>query len=114
MRRIQQSKRFSQATISKNHIYLTGQVAIDNPNGTIGEQTMEVLNRIDTLLNEAETDKKAILIANIWLRDMMDYDEMNKIWDNWIIDGYAPARACVQSVLVSSFKVEISVVAETP
>jgi len=45
MRRIQQSKRFSQATISKNHIYLTGQVAIDNPNGTIGEQTMEVLNR---------------------------------------------------------------------
>ena len=31
MRRIQQNSRFSQVTISETHIYLTGQVAINNP-----------------------------------------------------------------------------------
>jgi enamine deaminase RidA (YjgF/YER057c/UK114 family) len=114
MRRIQQNNRFSQVTISETQIYLTGQVAINNPEGTIKAQTTEVFNRVDALLNQAGTDRKAILFANIWLSDMSYYDEFNEIWDDWILDGFAPARACVESNLVSTFKVEISIVAESP
>src|SRR3546814_20774356 len=33
------------------------------------------------------------LSATIWLADMADFAEMNAVWDAWIADGAAPARA---------------------
>jgi enamine deaminase RidA (YjgF/YER057c/UK114 family) len=43
---------------------------------------------------------------------MQDFPEMNEVWDNWVPEGYAPARACVQgSMARESLLVEISVVA---
>ena len=53
-----------------------------------------------------------ILSATIYLADMADFKEMNEVWDNWIPEGEAPARACVQAQMASpELKVEISVVA---
>jgi enamine deaminase RidA (YjgF/YER057c/UK114 family) len=37
---------------------------------------------------------------------------MNEVWDNWVNEGYAPARACVQASMARDvLLVEISVVA---
>jgi enamine deaminase RidA (YjgF/YER057c/UK114 family) len=47
--------------------------------------------------------------------DMSDYAGMNKVWDAWIGEGFAPARACVQALMANpSFRVEIMVVAAIP
>jgi enamine deaminase RidA (YjgF/YER057c/UK114 family) len=114
IRRIESNDRFSQAVIHRNTIYLTGQVALDNPHASTDVQMGEILHRIDTLLTAGSTSKSNILMANIWLRNLNDYDTMNAIWDKWIDSSCTPARACVQAELVATFKVEISIVAAVP
>ena len=48
----------------------------------------------------------------IWLSDMAYYDEMNAVWDKWVDQDNAPARACGEAKLASpDLLVEIIVVA---
>ena len=43
---------------------------------------------------------------------MKDFAEMNTVWDNWIPEGHAPARACVEARMARpDLLVEISVIA---
>ena len=48
----------------------------------------------------------------IWLADMADFAEMNAVWDAWVPEGHAPARACGEAKLArADLKVEIIVTA---
>jgi enamine deaminase RidA (YjgF/YER057c/UK114 family) len=48
----------------------------------------------------------------IWLADMADFAEMNAVWDDWVPEGHAPARACGEAKLARDvLKVEITVTA---
>ena len=71
---------------------------------------------IDALLAEANTDKSRLLSATIWLTDMATFAEMNSVWQSWVVQGEAPARATVMSAHLASaeFKIEIAVVAAQP
>ena len=92
-------------------IYLAGQVAEDRDAG-IEDQTRSVLGQIDKLLAEANTDKRHILSATIYLADMKDYAAMNRVWDAWVPHGDTPARATVEARLAHpSYRVEIQLVA---
>ena len=44
---------------------------------------------------------------------MADFAEMNSVWDAWVAEGCAPARACVESPQLArpDFTVEIGVIA---
>ena len=109
--RIKVGPRMSQAVIHGNTVYLAGQVA-DDPSANITEQTRQVLAKIEGLLAEAGTDKSKLLFANVWLSDISTFEEMNAVWDAWVIPGQPPARACVESKLAHpQLKVEISVMA---
>jgi enamine deaminase RidA (YjgF/YER057c/UK114 family) len=111
IKRIKPGPRMSQAVVHGNTVYLAGQVA-DTPASSVGEQTNEVLAKIDRLLKEAGTDKSRLLSANIWLADIGRFDEMNQVWDAWVAPGNTPARATVQSALARpTHLVEIMVVA---
>ena len=110
--RMDVSARLSQGVVHGDIVYLAGQVAFDAPGASIAEQTAAVLERIDTYLGEAGTDKSKLLSAQIWLADMGDFAAMNEVWDAWVEPGKPPARACVESKLASpKFIVEIMVVA---
>ena len=101
----------SQAVIHNGTVYLAGQVADDTSKGTAG-QTAQILAKIDSLLAAAGTEKSKILSATIWLTDMENFEEMNGIWDAWVPEGDAPARACVESKLARpEFLVEIGIIA---
>ena len=103
---------FSEAVIHGDTVYLAGQVAAKAPGATIAEQTKDTLDRIDELLAEAGTDKSKLLSATIWLADIGTFNEMNEVWDAWVSEGNAPARACVEAKLASpQFTVEIGVIA---
>ena len=103
--------RMSQAVVHGNTVYLAGQVA-DDPTPSVGEQTRQVLAKIDELLKSAGTDKTRILSANVWLADIGRFAEMNAVWDKWVAAGHTPARATVQAALARpEFLVEIMVVA---
>lgn len=78
----------------------------------ITAQTREVLASIERLLSLAGSDKSRLLMVTIYLPDMADYAAMNAVWDAWVPEGSAPARACIQAQLAHpGFKIEIVVTA---
>jgi enamine deaminase RidA (YjgF/YER057c/UK114 family) len=108
--RIKTGNRMSQIVIHNDIIYLAGQVG--NPGDGVAEQTKTSLKSVESLLNEAGSDKTRILQATIWLDNMADFAEMNEIWDAWITPGTAPTRACGEAKLATpEYKVEVIVVA---
>lgn len=112
IQRMHSGSRMSQVVVNGDTVYLAGQVALDAQGASVTDQTKDILNRIDTLLSEAGTDKSKLLAATIWLSDITTFDEMNTIWDAWIDLENPPARACVESTLAApQFNVEIMVVA---
>ncbi|TYC67573.1 RidA family protein [Stappia sp. BW2] len=110
IKRLEVGPRMSQAVIHGDLVYLAGQVG--NPGDTVTNQTQTILDRIDALLAQAGSDKSRILQATIWLDDMKDFAEMNKIWDAWVDPANPPARAAGESKLAApEYKVEIIVIA---
>ncbi len=110
IKRIETATRMSQAVVHGNTVYLAGQVAFDAKGESVTKQTQNILDRIDNFLADAGTDKSKLLSANIWLSDMGDFEEMNKVWDAWVSPGNAPCRACVESKLAApEFTVEVMV-----
>ncbi len=101
--------RTSKIVIHKDTIYLCGQVGDGE---SITEQTLDCLSRIDALLAEAGSDRQHILQTTIWLSDMQYFAQMNEVWNAWVPEGYAPARACGEAKLAREIlKVEMIVVA---
>ncbi len=104
-------QRMSQVVIHGDTIYLAGQVAAD-PAADVQEQTRQVLQKIDDLLAEAGSDKTRILSAQVWLASIGHFAQMNEIWDAWIPQGHAPARACIEARLATpDLLVEIGIIA---
>ncbi len=110
--RHQIGQRMSQTVIHGDTVYLAGQVADNADGASAADQTRSILGKIDGLLAEAGSDNSKILSATIWLSDMRDFAAMNEIWDAWVPEGSAPARACVEAKLAAQkFIVEIGVIA---
>ena len=109
--RLETGQRMSRIVKHNGTIYLCGQVCKDATQG-IQEQTSSMLEKVDDLLEQAGSDKENILSANIYIKDMKYFVEMNSVWENWLPEGHAPARACVQASMArEALLVEISVVA---
>ena len=111
--RMDSGPRMSQAVVHAGAAYLAGQVAQRAPGASVGEQTTDILARIDELLTAAGTDRSKPLSATIWLTDMGAFAEMYAVRDAWIDPANPPARACVQSpaLVAPQFTVEIMVTA---
>ncbi|MEL7183822.1 MAG: RidA family protein [Pseudomonadota bacterium] len=107
--RKQTTARMSQIVTHGETVYLAGQVGHGD---SVAEQTEDILAKVDDLLAEAGSDRCHILQAIIWLADMADFADMNAIWDAWVPQGLAPARACGEAKLaLPKFRVEIIVTA---
>ena len=103
--------RMSQIVIHNNTVYLAGQVA-DDRDADITVQTQQVLSKIDALLAEAGSDKSKILSAQVWVASIGHFAEMNKVWDAWVPEGHAPARACIEARLAApELLVEVGIIA---
>ncbi|AHC99952.1 RidA family protein [Leisingera methylohalidivorans] len=90
-------QRMSQIVTHGDTIYLAGQVG--TAGASVAQQTQDCLDKIDALLAEAGSSKTRILQTVIWLADMKDFAEMNAVWDAWVPEGHAPARACGEAKL---------------
>ncbi len=110
--RLQKSAMMSQVVTHGGVAYLSGQIAWDSRAGSVGEQTREILGRIDALLAEADTEKSALLTASIWLADITEFEAMNEVWIAWVDPDNPPVRATVEARLAfPDLKVEIQVTA---
>jgi len=109
--RLETKPRMSRIVKHNGTIYLCGQVAAD-ASKDITEQTQTMLDKVESLLEQSGSSKEHILSATIYLKTMDDFAQMNMVWDAWIPEGHAPARACVQAAMAREvLLVEISVIA---
>ena len=99
--------RLSEMAIHNGTIYLAGQVP-DDDSLDIEGQTRQVLVAIDTLLARAGSDKTKLLMVQIFIADLADFEGMNRAWDAWVPEGHTPPRATVQAQLARpGWKIEI-------
>ena len=109
IQRIETNARMSKIVKHNGVAYLSGQVGAGD---SVTEQTKDCLSRVEALLAQAKSSPERILQAIIWLSDMSDFDEINAVWDAWVPQGHAPARACGEAQLArKELKVEIIVTA---
>lgn len=107
---------YSQAVWAGNTLYLSGQIAIDPASqelkiATIEEETVQIMLNISAVLKEADLDLTHIAKTSIFLKDMNDFEEVNRIYGSYFSSNY-PARETVQvSKLPKNVNVEISVIA---
>lgn len=103
--------RLSEMAVHHRTVYLAGQVAAD-ASADIRGQTAQVLAAIDALLARAGSDKRKLLMVQIFITDLADFPAMNEVWEAWLPAGYAPPRATVQARLAKpEWKVEMVVTA---
>lgn len=111
IKRLHVGKTLSEVAIHNGTVYLAGQVA-DDLTQDIEGQTREVLGHVDRLLAEAGSDKSRILMCQIYLSDMKDFNGMNAVWNEWVAEGNSPPRATVEAKLAKpEWRVEMVVTA---
>ncbi|SEK19456.1 Enamine deaminase RidA, house cleaning of reactive enamine intermediates, YjgF/YER057c/UK114 family [Atopomonas hussainii] len=112
VQRLRTEKRFSEIVIHNGTVYLAGQLA-ENLDGDIVAQSQETLASVDQFLAEAGTDKSKVLSVTIYVKDMdAHYAGMNQVYDAWVAEGCAPARACVAAAMYDPrVLVEMTVIA---
>ena len=103
--------RMSRLVVRGDTVYLCGLTAND-PTEDIKGQTRQILDKIDHYLAEAGTDKSKLLQANLWIKNMALFAEMNSVWNAWVDPENPPARACVEAGLARpNLLIEIMVTA---
>lgn len=112
--RFESSTTLSEVSIYNNTVYLAGQVP-DDDSLDIKGQTKQVLANIDKMLALAGTDKSHMLSAQVFIKNLADFDAFNAIWTQWVADITPPSRATVEANLVNpNWLVEIMVIAARP
>ncbi|MGE3874535.1 MAG: RidA family protein [Parvibaculaceae bacterium] len=111
--RLENGPRFCRVLKHNGTVYLAGMTADDTKGDTV-RQTRDTLAKIDKYLALAGSDKSKLLTAQVWLRDIADFELMNSVWDEWIDRSAMPVRATVESRLAGdAYRVEIMVTAAT-
>lgn len=106
---------YSQAVVSGNLLFTSGQGGIDPAKGTLLEgleaQTEQVMKNIGALLKEAGTDFSKVVKTTCFLKDMHDFKDFNEIYSRYFTEK--PARSCVAAAdLPGGFLIEVEVIAE--
>ena len=91
---------YSQALVHNGIVYVSGQIPFipetgELVTGSITDQTNQVLKNISAILKEAGTELNNVIKTTVYLKDMNDFDEMNKAYGEHFSNN-KPARATVQ------------------
>ena len=107
---------YSQAVEINNTLYISGQVPL-NPatgilvNGSIGEQTEQVLKNIGEILKEAGYSYNDVVSSTCLLADMADFADMNEVYARFYPDNQPARAAFAVKELPLGAKLEIVTVA---
>ncbi len=107
---------YSQAVKAGNHLYISGQIAI-NPetnellNGTIEDETSLVMSHLESVLSAADYTFSDVVKTTIFLSDMSLFPKVNEIYGQ-SFKVNPPARETVAvKGLPKGVNVEISIIA---
>jgi 2-iminobutanoate/2-iminopropanoate deaminase len=107
---------YSQAVLSGNTLYISGQVCIDPKSGDlkkkdIQEETQQVMKNLEAILTAAGMDFSHVVKTTIFITDMNQFSSINEVYGKYF-KADPPARETVQvSALPKFVNVEISMIA---
>tara|TARA_Y100001968_G_scaffold18921_1_gene14884 strand:+ start:12700 stop:13098 length:399 start_codon:yes stop_codon:yes gene_type:complete len=109
---------YNQAIIADKWVYCSGQIPLDPFNGeivgegNIEEETRQVLKNLLAVLNKAGAQASNVVRTTIYLTNLKNFNQVNKVYAEVFEEGISPARACVEvSALPKGVQVEIDCVA---
>lgn len=106
---------YSQAMITGDFIFCSGQIGIDPKTGEIKgnleEQTKQIFTNIRAVLKEAYCDLNNVVKTTVYLTNIKDFEKMNAIYEKEF-DDHKPARSTIGVyALPKNARIEIEVIA---
>ncbi len=107
---------YSQAIVTGNLVFTSGQIAINPATGnveatTIEAQTEQVCKNVGEILKAAGTSFDKVVKTVCFLADMGDFAAFNAVYGNYFVSK--PARSCVAvKTLPKNVLCEVEVIAE--
>lgn len=108
---------YNQAVEINGLIFTAGQIAIDPATGELVRTSFEervhrVMKNLRAILEAAGSDFSRVVKTNIFVTDLGQYEELNRIYAEYFTAEDAPARAAIQVVaLPLGTDVEIEMIA---
>ena len=108
---------YNQAIVANNLVFTAAQIAMDPStneicSGGINEQTRMVLTNLKGVFEAAGSSLQNVLKVTIFLKNMNDFQAMNKVYGEFFESATAPARSTVEVArLPKDALVEIEAVA---
>jgi 2-iminobutanoate/2-iminopropanoate deaminase len=108
---------YSQAIQAGKTLYISGQIPIDPSTGdvvqgSIEEETHQVLKNIGAILKSASLDYENVVSCTVYISDMNMFSRINAVYAMYFTGSTPPARATVQvSGLPKNVNVEIGAIA---
>ncbi len=107
---------YSQAVISNNIVFVSGQLPIVPETGEFAEggieaQTKQSLNNLKAIIEASGCSLDDVIKTTIFLKDMNQFTTVNEIYSTYFTENF-PARVCVEVArLPKDALVEIEAVA---
>ncbi|RLS56887.1 MAG: RidA family protein [Planctomycetota bacterium] len=99
------TRRWSDVVVHGGVAYFV-EVAND-PAQAMHGQVQQILSQIDERLSQLGADRTRLLQVLIYVSELANVPVLNALWDEWVPEGHAPSRACVQAVLAAGYQVEM-------
>lgn len=109
---------YSQAVIANNLIFTSGQIHLTPAGklleGTIEEQTHQVMKNLQAVLEAAGATFKNVVKTTVYVTEMSFYGKINEVYGKYMFNPF-PARetVCVKELPLGA-RLEISMVAMKP
>lgn len=108
---------YNQAVLTGNTLYISGQIAL-NPisgklvTGDICMETKQVMENLKAVLGAAKMTFENVIKSSIFISNMNNFTEINRIYGEYFDNETAPARETVEVANLPKFvNVEISMIA---
>lgn len=106
---------YSQAIVTDEHIYTSGQIGLDPKTGQLAEgieaQAKQVLSNLKNVLEACGSDLQHVVKTTVFIRNIADFPKVNEIYAHFF-EHHKPARSTVEvSNLPKGALIEIEVMA---
>ena len=111
---------FNHVIKAGNFLFLSSQLSTDLKTnkiieGNIIEQTRQALENIKFLLESSGATMNDIIKVVVYMREIKDFDQMNRIYREYFKKGQEPVRVTIQAVSpIENIDIEIEVIAVLP
>ena len=107
---------YSQAVISGDFVFVSGQIAIDTKtskvvDGGIEAQTVQVLENLKNILESINLTLNDVVKTSVFLSSFSDFQSFNQVYSRYF-EKNPPARTTVQAGLMAGVLLEIDAIAK--